>query len=119
MADAYGQMVATPGIQLLFLAIVVVLGMLVCSRGLQNGVEKINKAMMLCSAGALVVLAVRAVTPSRAIEGLKSPSGAQFPQPDVRRRGELPPVPCHLHDAMGQAFFTLSLGIGNMAIFGS
>ena len=82
--NAFGAMQGNVGIQLLFMGIVVVLGMLICSRGLKNGVEKVNKAMMLCLLALLVVLAVRALT---------------------------------LPGAM--AFFTLSLGIGAMAIFGS
>ena len=44
----FGAVTADPVIQTIFVAVVVVLGMLVCSRGLKNGVEKINKAMMLC-----------------------------------------------------------------------
>ena len=59
------------GIQLLFMALVVVLGMVVCSRGLKNGVEKANKAMMLCLLALLVVLAVRALSLPGAVEGLK------------------------------------------------
>ena len=118
VADAYGQMVATPGIQLLFMAIVVVLGMLVCSRGLQNGVEKINKTMMLCLLALLVVLAVRAVTLPGAIEGLKFYLVPNFHNLMYDGEGNFRLFRA-IYDAMGQAFFTLSLGIGAMAIFGS
>ena len=64
------------GIQLLFMVIVVVLGMLVCSRGLKNGVEKANKAMMLCLLALLVVLAVRPLPPPRAGGGRQLDQGA-------------------------------------------
>ena len=55
---AFSSMQADPGIQLIFMAIVVLLGMAVCSNGLKNGVEKVNKAMMLCLLALLVILAV-------------------------------------------------------------
>ena len=118
VADAYGQMVATPGVQLLFMAVVVVLGMLVCSRGLQNGVEKINKAMMLCLLALLAVLAVRAVTLPGAMEGLKFYLVPNFHNLMYDGEGNFRLFRA-IYDAMGQAFFTLSLGIGAMAIFGS
>ena len=69
--NAFGAMQGNVGIQLLFMGIVVVLGMLICSRGLKNGVEKVNKAMMLCLLALLVVLAVRALTLPGAMEGVK------------------------------------------------
>lgn len=111
--EAYDAMLASPGVMLLFMALVVLLGMGVCARGLQNGVEKITKGMMLCLLALLVVLAVRAVTLPGAEEGL-----AFYLKPDFSKLaqygwGEV------IFAAMGQAFFTLSLGIGAMAIFGS
>ena len=62
VAGAFNTMVADPSIQVIFMAIVVILGMVICSRGLRNGVEKVNKFMMLCLLCLLVVLAIRAVT---------------------------------------------------------
>ena len=116
--EAYGSMVADPAIQLVFMAIVVVLGMVICSRGLQNGVEKANKFMMLCLLVLLVVLAIRAVTLPGAVEGLKfylvpNFHNLMYNADGSFRLGEA------VYAAMGQAFFTLSLGIGAMAIFGS
>ena len=116
--EAYGSMVADPAIQLVFMAIVVVLGMVICSRGLQNGVEKANKFMMLCLLALLVVLAIRAVTLPGAVEGLKfylvpNFHNLMYNADGSFRLGEA------VYAAMGQAFFTLSLGIGAMAIFGS
>ena len=69
--QSFGTMVAQPGMQLLFMAIVVVLGMVICSRGLRNGVEKANKFMMLCLLCLLVILAIRAVTLPGAVKGLE------------------------------------------------
>ena len=72
VSDAFTSMRALDvGIQILFMAIVVVLGMVICSRGLKNGVEKANKFMMVCLLALLVVLAVRAVSLPGAGEGLR------------------------------------------------
>ena len=118
VTEAYGAMVATPGIQLVFMTIVVVLGMIVCSRGLQNGVEKVNKVMMLCLLCLLVVLAIRAVTLPGAGEGLKFYLVPNFHNLMYNAEGQFR-LGEAVYAAMGQAFFTLSLGIGAMAIFGS
>ena len=115
---AFSSMQADPGIQLIFMAIVVLLGMAVCSNGLKNGVEKVNKAMMLCLLALLVILAVRAVTLPGAGAGLEfylKPNFHNFMY-DAEGRFRLGEA---IFAAMGQAFFTLSLGIGAMAIFGS
>ena len=115
---AFSSMQADPGIQLIFMAIVVLLGMAVCSKGLKNGVEKVNKAMMLCLLALLVILAVRAVTLPGAGAGLEfylKPNFHNFMY-DAEGRFRLGEA---IFAAMGQAFFTLSLGIGAMAIFGS
>ena len=114
----FSAVTADPVLQTVFMALVVVLGMLICSRGLKNGVEKINKAMMVCLLCLLVVLAVRAVTLPGAAAGLEfylKPNfqNLMFDANGKFRLGEA------VYAAMGQAFFTLSLGIGAMAIFGS
>lgn len=115
---AFGAMQGNVGIQLLFMGIVVVLGMLICSRGLKNGVEKVNKAMMLCLLALLVVLAVRALTLPGAMEGVKFYLVPNFHNLMYDADGNFRLFRA-IYDAMGQAFFTLSLGIGAMAIFGS
>ena len=118
VGTAFSSMQADPGIQLIFMAIVVLLGMAVCSKGLKNGVEKVNKAMMLCLLALLVILAVRAVTLPGAGAGLEfylKPNFHNFMY-DTEGRFRLGEA---IFAAMGQAFFTLSLGIGAMAIFGS
>ena len=115
---AFDGMLANPGVMLVFMILVVLLGMAVCGQGLRGGVEKITKVMMLCLLALLVILAIRAVTLPGAAKGLEF-----YLMPDFRslfytddgafRLGEV------IFAAMGQAFFTLSLGIGAMAIFGS
>ena len=115
---AFGAMQQDVGTQVLFMALVVVLGMLVCSRGLKNGVEKANKAMMVCLLALLVVLAVRALTLPGAAEGLKFYLVPNFYNLMYDAQGNFRLFRA-VYDAMGQAFFTLSLGIGAMAIFGS
>ena len=106
-------MLAQPGPQIFWMIVAVVLGFGVCSLGLQNGVEKITKAMMVCLLLLMVALAVRSVTLPGAGEGLKF-----YLVPDFGRLVEQG-VGNVVYAAMGQAFFTLSLGIGAMAIFGS
>ncbi|MBM6721712.1 sodium-dependent transporter [Pseudoflavonifractor phocaeensis] len=118
VAEAFGSMTARPGIQVAFMAIVVVLGMVICSRGLRNGVEKANKFMMLCLLALLVVLAIRAVTLPGAVEGLRFYLVPNFQNLMYNADGTFRLWEA-VYAAMGQAFFTLSLGIGAMAIFGS
>ena len=114
----FGAVTADPVIQTIFVAVVVVLGMLVCSRGLKNGVEKINKAMMLCLLVLIVVLAIRAITLPGAAAGLEFYLRPNFQNLLYDANGNLR-LGEAVYAAMGQAFFTLSLGIGAMAIFGS
>ncbi len=118
VAQAFGSMTARPGIQVAFMAIVVVLGMVICGRGLRNGVEKANKFMMLCLLALLVVLAIRAVTLPGAVEGLRFYLVPNFQNLMYNADGTFRLWEA-VYAAMGQAFFTLSLGIGAMAIFGS
>ena len=96
-----------------WMVLISVLGLIVCSFGLEKGVEKITKPMMLCLFGVLIVLIIRAVTLPNAMEGLEF-----YLKPDVSKIKEagLGEV---LFAAMGQSFFTLSIGIGSLSIFGS
>ena len=112
VAEHFGGMLANPVRMTIFMMIVVVFGFFVCSKGLQNGLERVTKVMMLALMSMMVILAVNSViTGSK--EGL-----AFYLIPDLERMmsigvGEV------MVAAMNQAFFTLSLGIGAMAIFGS
>lgn len=108
-ANMFGNMLSDPAIMLGFMAIVVVLGFLILSFGLQNGVERVTKYMMLALLFLMIVLAVHSFTLDGAKEGLTF-----YLKPDLSKiDGNV------IVGAMNQAFFTLSLGIGSMAIFGS
>ncbi len=102
-----------PAIMVIFMAIAVVLGFVVCSFGLQNGLEKITKAMMIALILIMIVLAVHSIFMEGGEEGL-----AFYLLPDVSRMQEVG-IGNVIVGAMNQAFFTLSLGMGAMAIFGS
>lgn len=95
------------------MVLVVLLSFFICSLGLQKGVERITKAMMSCLFLILLILCIRSVTLPGASEGLRF-----YLIPDFTRFTENG-VGNTIFAAMGQAFFTLSLGIGAMAIFGS
>ena len=95
------------------LVIMVVLGIFVCAKGLQNGLERVTKVMMIALLVIMVVLAVNSLFMPGAKEGLSF-----FLVPDFGRMKEVGVVNT-LVSAMNQAFFTLSLGIGAMSIFGS
>ncbi len=110
---AFGDLTANPWLMLLFMLIVVAIGFFVCSFGLQKGVEKVNKAMMCSLFVIMLILVVRAVTLPGAAEGLKF-----YLLPDFSKIVENG-IGNTIFAAMGQAFFTLSLGIGAIAIFGS
>ena len=108
-AGRFGSMLESPLITVGFMAIVVILGFLVLSFGLQKGVERVTKYMMSALVILMIVLAVNSFTLEGAGEGL-----AFYLKPDFTKINGSVVV-----GAMNQAFFTLSLGIGSMAIFGS
>ena len=109
----FGEMLGEPVSMIIFMGIVVALGGLVCSMGLQNGIEKITKFMMLALLAIMVILAVNSILMDGGAEGLKF-----YLLPNFDRMMEIG-VGNVIVGAMNQAFFTLSLGIGAMAIFGS
>ena len=102
-----------PWLMLFWMVVVVLLGFGICSLGLQNGVEKITKVMMISLLLVMVVLVVRSITLPNAGEGLEFYLKPDFGAIEEQGLGAV------VYNAMGQAFFTLSLGIGSMAIFGS
>lgn len=113
VGTVFGDMLANPLMMGIAMVIVVLVGFGICSIGLQNGVERVTKTMMLCLLAIMLILVVRAVTLPGAGEGLRF-----YLLPDfgaIAERG----ITRVVFDAMGQAFFTLSIGIGSMAIFGS
>ena len=113
VGNFFNGILANPGSMVGYMAIAVALGFLICSLGLQNGLERVTKVMMLALLGIMVVLAVNSIVTDGGAEGLKF-----YLLPDVERASEIGWVNV-IVGAMNQAFFTLSLGIGSMAIFGS
>ena len=114
----FTDMQADPVIMAVFMALVVAIGMLVCAQGLRNGVERVNKLMMLCLLALMVVLAVNSVLLEGAGEGLKFYLQPNFHNLAYDAEGKFI-LGEAVYAAMGQAYFTLSLGIGAIAIFGS
>lgn len=113
VATVFNDMLARPGYITFWMVLVVLLSFFICSLGLQKGVERITKVMMSCLFLILLILCIRSVTLPGASEGLRF-----YLIPDFTRFTENG-VGNTIFAAMGQAFFTLSLGIGAMAIFGS
>lgn len=111
--QAYSDMLASPGTMLFWTIVVIVLCFTVCLAGVKNGVEKVTKWMMICLLALMGVLAIRVVTLPGAAEGVKF---YLIPNFNVIKEVGLGNI---VFGAMSQAFFTLSLGIGAMAIFGS
>ena len=109
----FGAMLGNPGEMTLWMVLVVLAGFLVVSFGLQKGLERISKVMMLCLLVLMVVLAVHSLTLEGGMEGLKF-----YLLPDFGRAMEAG-LGSVITAAMNQAFFTLSLGIAAMEIFGS
>lgn len=114
----FGGMLSSPWLLIGVTAGVVILGMFICSLGLKKGVEKINKIMMLCLLVIIVALAIYVCTLPGADEGLRYYLVPNFHNIiyDADNNVILGEV---IFAALGQAFFTLSIGMGSMAIFGS
>lgn len=110
---AFDAMRADPFTMLFWMGLVVVVGIFICSLGLQQGVERITKSMMLILLVLIIVLAVHSLTLSGGMEGLKF-----YLLPNFAMVQELGLFNVILA-AVNQSFFTLSLGIGSMMIFGS
>ena len=109
----FANLTARPGLMFVCMAIVVILCFAICSMGLQKGVEKITKVMMILLLALMIILAVRSATLPNAGEGIRFYLLPDFGK--VKEAGVFEVV----YAAMGQSFFTLSLGIGAIAIFGS
>lgn len=113
VAGMFQSMLETPLVLTIAMIVIVAAGILICSMGLQKGVEKITKVMMVLLLFIIVILAVRGMTLDGAMEGLKF-----YLLPDFQKMKDVGILETVIA-AMNQAFFTLSLGIGAMAIFGS
>ena len=113
VAELFQGMLDNPLVLCIVMIIIVTTGILLCSLGLQKGVERITKVMMVLLLFIIVVLAVRSMTLEGGGEGLKF-----YLLPDIGKMKDVGILET-ITAAMNQAFFTLSLGIGAMAIFGS
>ena len=121
VASVFGQLLADPVQMTIYMLIIVAIGVITTRAGLKNGVERVTKAMMVALFVVLVALCVRAVTLPGAEEGLEF-----YLMPDFGKlfAGNTPAEQWAtfgdaVYAALGQAFFTVSVGMGSMAIFGS
>lgn len=113
VAGEFSEMLANPGLMTGFMILCVVFCFGVCAMGLQNGVEKITKVMMSVLLLLMVVLAVNSIRMEGGDPGLEFYLKPDFSKIQEAGFGEV------IFAALGQSFFTLSIGIGAMAIFGS
>ena len=113
VSAVFDGLLADPLTMSVFMLFVVVLCFIVCAQGLQNGVEKVSKKMMVCLLLLMIVIAINSCLLPGGADGLRF-----YLLPDFRRMAEAG-IFNALYAAMGQAFFTLSIGIGALAIFGS
>lgn len=112
-AKVFGDMTQNPTSMVIFMGLAVLIGAVVCSFSLQKGLERVTKYMMLALIVIMVVLAINSCFIEGGAEGLEF-----YLKPSLNNLKEAG-VGNVIVAAMNQAFFTLSLGIGSMAIFGS
>ena len=113
VSGVFSQLQSNPIEMVIWMAIITILGFLVCSRGIQKGIEKVSKVMMIALLMLILALAVNSILLSGAGEGLKF-----YLVPDFEKVSEIG-IGNIVSAAMNQSFFTLSLGIAAMEIFGS
>ena len=113
ISGVYGEMLSEPVMLIVFVAIVVLIGFGVCALGLQKGIEKVTKVMMIALLGIMLVLVVNSLCLDGGLEGVKF-----YLVPNFNKMQEVG-IMRVISNAMNQAFFTLSIGMGGMAIFGS
>ena len=113
VGNVFNSMLGNAGEMMTWMLIIVIIGFAVCAIGLQKGVEKITKAMMIALLGIMIVLCINSILLDNSSEGLKF-----YLVPDFGKMLDYG-IWNVVYAAMSQAFFTLSLGIGAMAIFGS
>ena len=113
VSGVFSQLQSNPIVMVIWMAIITILGFLVCSRGIQKGIEKVSKVMMIALLVLILALAVNSILLSGAGEGLKF-----YLVPDFEKVSEIG-IGNIVSAAMNQSFFTLSLGIAAMEIFGS
>jgi len=113
IGTVFTDMLQNPAELVFWMGFVIVLGFVICIRGLEKGVEKASTVIMTSLLCLMLVLVVRAVTLKGAGEGLSFYLKPDFHKMAEKGLGEV------IFAAMGQSFFTLSIGMGSLAIFGS
>ena len=113
VSGVFSNLLASPGEMAFWTVLTIVLGFFVCSFGLQKGLERVTKVMMGSLLVLIVVLAIHSLTLEKAAEGMKFFLMPNWEIVEHVGFGNM------LTAAMNQAFFTLSLGIASMEIFGS
>lgn len=113
IGGCFGQMLGDPTTMIICTIIIIVLAFGVCYLGIKKGVERITKPMMLGLFFLIVILVIKSCSLPNAAEGLK-----YYLMPDFNRLMQAG-IGKAIFAAMGQAFFTLGLGVGSLAIFGS
>ena len=114
ISSVNSNLLADPVTMTIYTFIVIIIGFLVCSGGVQKSLERITKWMMLALLGIMVVLAINSICLEGGREGLLF-----YLKPDISKISSGKKLFEVIVAAMNQAFFTLSIGIGSMAIFGS
>ena len=113
IAAVFGDMMGSPGTLITFMVVTMAITIVTCSIGLQNGVERITKVMMIALIVIMVVLGLHSLLLPGAQEGV---AFYLLPNPENIRKAGLGNV---IYGALNQSFFALSLGMGGMEIFGS
>lgn len=111
--NGFGGMLANPGVMAFWTILIIVFGFAICWYGIQNGVERVTKVMMTALLAIMVVLAIHSFFLKGAGKGIEF-----YLIPDFKKMFEIG-IGNVIFSAMSQAFFTLSIGIGAMMIFGS
>ena len=113
VGNVFSNLMSNPVEMIIWMAVMAITGFFVCSKGIQNGIEKVSKVMMILLLALIVILAINSLTLSGAAEGIKF-----YLVPDLEKVQSIG-IGHIITSAMSQAFFTLSIGIGAMLIFGS
>lgn len=113
VSNVFSNLMSNPNEMIIWMAIMAIAGFFVCSKGIQNGIEKVSKVMMILLLALIIILAVNSLVLTGAAEGIKF-----YLVPDMEKVKSIG-IGHIITSAMSQAFFTLSLGIASMEIFGS
>lgn len=113
VSNVFSNLMSNPTEMIIWMAIMAIAGFFVCSKGIQNGIEKVSKVMMILLLTLIIILAVNSLALTGAAEGIKF-----YLVPDMGKVKSIG-IGHIITSAMSQAFFTLSLGIASMEIFGS